>query len=665
MSTSAHAGNGGGPPPDRDQLLVQAGDSKARIYAMVRTILDDLEAVAPWDGLYYPPTETGEFLSMETALVAMIEDIPQRVGTLTEALQAGEMDEATRDLVGNADFYFYGIGVSVASELQKLRAKLDAFKAGANTLSPVERTFTCEISADLKGKYTSSIMGAAASLIAEGLWNGVEIEPILFPEKAKEFDRNEKLVTNLSRVTETIQHFLDQVPLAELVTSWRQQRRVDQYALAPLYSLLGDLGKLMQVSSRRALYSGDYHQIRSREVLLSARINELTSLHSMTWKTHAEADRTGDGVYAVMIEKALELAAILDLEILKEVIGGSAVKDLFFIVTMEKEDDAAGRGDDQARRAARRQRIPQELHSLIPLLYDEDLKTFLDLLLGSVLKRASLTVQRQSPEPAPALEPAAAVPAAADLPAGREALDLEPPELLVAVPPEGGQRNTVPEGGQRNTVPEGGQRNTVPEAGQRNPDATLTTLPAELDLSSLDFSALDVPEAASSEVLPPVDAPPPPAAAWPPPDDVFPADQAWPPAAPPDTSAEQLEALKSLLDVLQPLLSRSSSNRKSFELVRRLLKQKRAIPAGLLQSMRPYLYEVMNLLIPQLRDDTRLGDVYADYGASLFGHCQVLCDPTLSPESGLAEVPAVMEQVIDLLNRLAIAARSSVERLSA
>ena len=133
---------------------------------------------------------------------------------------------------------------------------------------------------------------------------------------------------------------------------------MDQYALAPLYSLLGDLGKLMQVSSRRALYSGDYHQIQQREVQLSARINELTSLHSMTWKTAAETDPARDGVYTVMIEKAVELAAILDVEILKKIVGDGAVKDLFFIVTMEKEDDAAGREDSEARRQARRERIP-------------------------------------------------------------------------------------------------------------------------------------------------------------------------------------------------------------------------------------------------------------------------------------------------------------------
>ncbi len=645
---------GGDPPQDRDQLLSQAGERKARIYAMVRTILDDLEAVAPWGGLYYPPADNQEFLGMETALVAMIEDIPERVGTLTRALEAGEIDNATRDLIDNADFYFHGIRVSVASELDKLRAKLDAFKTAPHALSPVERTFTCEISADLKGKYTSSIMGAAASLIAEGLWNGVEIEPILFPEKAEEFDRNEKLVTGLSRVTETIQHFLDQVPLAELVASWRQQQRVDQYALAPLYSLLGDLGKLMQVSSRRALYSGDYHQIQQREVLLSARINELTSLHSMTWKTAAEAGSSGDGVYAVMIEKAVELAGILDLDMLKKIIGDGPVKDLFFIVTMEKEDVVAGRDDAEERAAARRKRIPEEQHSLIPLLYDEDLKTFLELLLGSVLKRASLTVKRQVPEPPPVLPaaPAADMPVAGAPAAGAGAVDLEPPELLAA-------------------------------AGDSQPGgATFSVQPVEFDLGALDLDAPDTgafdPGALDFGGLDPGGA----AAPAAPQENVLPADAFLQPSPPPagqppvapaasDRSsavletAGRLEALNGLLEVLTPLLSRASSNRKSFELVRRLLSQKRTIPAGLLQSMRPYLYEVMNQLIPQLRDDSRLGEIYADYGTRLFGHCQVLCDPTLTPETGLGEVPAVMEQVIDLLNRLAIAARSSVEKLSA
>ncbi len=593
------------PPQDRVELLLSVGELKPRIYSMVRTTLDDLEAVAPWSGLYYPPTDAAEFVSMETALVAMIQDIPVRVGALTRELQQdAEQDEASLELIDNAEFYFHGIAVSVAPELAKLETKLEGFKADPGRLTADDRNFICELSADLKGKYTSSIMGAAASLIAEGLWHGVEIEPILFPEKAEEFDRNEKLVQRLSKVMETIHNFLDQVPLADLVASWQEGQRVDQYALAPLYSLLGDLGRLMQVESRRALYSGDYHQIQTREVLLSASIRELASLHSTTWGPAAEDAREESGaVYPAMVRQALELAAILDGEILKEIIGASAVKDLLFIVTMEKEDESAGRQDGEQRKLARRSRVSEHLHTLIPLLYDEDLKTFLELLLGSVLKRASLTVQRQGAEPA-----------AASSPVAQE--QLEPPEL---VPPELLEPVSEP---------------------------TLPSAPAEIDF-------FDTPVGGETgEATPPA----------------VQAEDAGTPATPSppavDEAAGRLEALESLLEVLQPLLSRASSNRKSFELVRRLLKQNRSIPAGLLQSMRPYLYEVMNQLIPQLRDEPRLGKVYAEYGASLFEHCGVLCDPRLAPDSGTVDVPAAMEQVLDLLNRLAISARSSVERLS-
>ncbi len=112
-------------------MLERVGEQRARIFQMVRTILDDLEAVAPWDGLYYPPTETADFLSMETALVGMIEDIPQRVTALARDLESQPLDEATRAVVDNMDFYFQGIQMSVAAELDKLKSKLESFKTRA------------------------------------------------------------------------------------------------------------------------------------------------------------------------------------------------------------------------------------------------------------------------------------------------------------------------------------------------------------------------------------------------------------------------------------------------------------------------------------------------------------------------------------------------------
>ncbi|MEM7585226.1 MAG: hypothetical protein AAF560_17685 [Acidobacteriota bacterium] len=713
-------------PRDRDELLAQVGPHKESIYSMVRTILDDLEAVAPWDGLYYPPTGTAEFLGMETALVGMIQDIPQRVAALTRELSRAELDDATREIADNMEFYFQGIQVSVASELEKLSAKLTELEAGAaeRPLSFFERAFICEISADLKGKYTSSIMGAAASLIAEGLWTGVEIEPILFPEKAEEFDRNERLVEALSEVTETIGNFLDEVPLVSVIDSWRQRRRVDQYALAPFYMLLGNLGRLMQVSSRRALYSGDYHQIQQRESQLSSRINRLLTLHNKTWlpDTHSTGEVKLTS-FEAMVQTAAELATILDVEILRKIIGQDQVKELHFIVTMEKEDETAGRPP-----TARRDRLPKAMRDLVPLLYDEDLKTFLELLLGSVLKRASLAIKRETQVPVPeladltdeppaellpAVEPAAHAEAPASDPLAEDPfladMALEAPALDDLLEPPGLESPTG-QGGQAPaletpsfdapaleaptledfSLPELPEVNLAPSAGTASPaleppgldepgaglmlDGELL-MPQSSDAGFSDASAADsglYPE--SFEALtPPGEA----AAAQP--------ELGLPSAGPgyasgvdpsldetamsmrssePNPMATRLDALQSLNLVLQPLLSRSSSQRKSFELVRRLLKQRRNIPDGLLQSMRPYLHEISSELIPRLRREPALEDMMVSYGAELSEHCQILCDPVVSPETAGVDLPASMEQVLDLLNHLAIATRSSIERLS-
>ncbi|MEM7350210.1 MAG: hypothetical protein AAF657_05350, partial [Acidobacteriota bacterium] len=619
-----------------------------------------LEAVAPWEGLYYPPTDADEFLSMETALIGMIEDIPQRVATLTRELESLALDDAGREMLDNMDFYFQGIRVSVASELDKLKAQLEGFKnAGAErSLSFEDRAFTCEISADLKGKYTSSIMGAAASLIAEGLWTGIEIEPILFPEKAEEFDRNEKLVEALSEVTESISTFLDQVPAVELIASWTDERRVDQYALSPFYTLLGNLGNLMQVSSRRALYSGDYHQIRQREGQLNTRIIELNMLHNMTWGTVPEAaqsDRTA--VYGAMIAKATELVAILDVDILKKLVGEGVVKDLQFIVTMEKEDESAGRSGDEARRQARRDKLSETLQPLIPLLYDEDLKTFLELLLGSVLKRASLAVKRTAPSaptPAPTVpaQPAAAA-TPSDLAASRlaGATEVLPPIDLPTAGPGA-------DPGLASLDPPALLESTADTALQQA--GTLDAPPLEdLDwqLPALEAPALE--DLSFNE--PPGGKPP---AETPLEDPSMEETALSVRQLGNDLEASRLEALEALLEVLLPLLSRTSSQRKSFELVRRLLKQQRTIPAGLLQSMRPYLFEIMNQLVPKLREDVRLADLHTDYGENLIEHCQLLSDPFLSTNVPGVDLPASMEKVLDLLNHLAIATRSSIERLS-
>ena len=80
--------------------------------------------------------------------------------------------------------------------------------------------------------------------------------------------------------------------------------------------------------------------------------------------------------------------------------------------------------------------------------------------------------------------------------------------------------------------------------------------------------------------------------------------------------------------------------------------------------MRPYIFEIMNQLIPQLKDDPRLGDLHSAFGYELVERCQELWDQHRAPESSRGDLPGSMEGLLDLLNRLATPTRSSIERLS-
>ncbi len=644
------------PPKDRDILLQRAGSAKAKVYGTVRQTLDELEATAPWDELYYPSKDDAAFLDMELGLIEVIDRIPARVKALIDSLKEEEQDEATRQLLGDAEFFFEGIHGSVAPDVAKLRSKLKALRAAAGDaeLTPEERDFTCEIAADIKGKYSSSIMGAAAGLIAEGRWDGVEIEPILFSEKAQEFERNDLLVATLNEVIENITNLLAEVPLAEMVDHWQRQERIDLYALTPLYSFLGNLGKLMKEESRRALYSGDYHQIRKRERLLNVRINELTTLHNMTWATDSQpAMPDGGSPYPRMIQKSTQLAAILDVEILRQIIGEKHVKDLLFIVTIEKERaEAAGSGAGGAEASSMRKSVPEELHPMIPLLYGEDLLNFLSLLLGAVLKRASLALKRQreaAPVPAQEKTPTAEVKAVPEV-AAREA---GPPAPEVEAPPE----PAVPAVSKVDdfALPEIDDALLAESPAPVGPAPPVPAAGAPIEVPAIDTSMLDdldfdfgfpgeasLPEAdLLGSGLPEVD--------FPEPD--LEERQPMPPAEDPRL-AEQRAALGQLYDLLEILLSRTNAHRKSFEMVHRLLKLRKTVPPAMLQSMHPYLFDIMNTLIPQLHDLDHQADISASHAAHLFEYCTFLCDRNLTREQMQADVPRTMDRVLRLLDGL-------------
>jgi|GEM_PF-977162 len=530
------------PPATCEEVLGAIGAVKKAVYVLVRHCVDELEKAAPWELLYYPSEDPGALLAMVGDLVAAIKGVPKKIDMLLRKLPAGETGrgEPSREDIG---FLFHGIHRMVAHDIKRLDGILAPVRDAAKPPGTEEKQRLCELSADLKGKYSSALMGAAASLIGEGMWNSVELEPVLFAEKAEEFRCTRDLVVSLRDAIGAIRQLPEQIPFADLMERWRQQMRVDQYALADLPSLRGKLGRLLKERSRRALYSGDYHQISRREVLLSQRINELERLHQQTWAIPPASDRSPDlapdltPIFARLVQLTLEVAAVLDANILKALIGEKKVNGLRGRAATAPKGTLPGTADG--------------LDALMPLLAEDDLRIFFEMLLTAVQRRASLSVQ----EPAPPAPPPPAKPAP------------------VAPPP-----------------------------------------PAP------------APVAAKAKEPPPE-----------------------PPSPKP---ADPRPVLARIDAAILELQAPTNQNWNSFRMTQRLLEKHSRLPSAMFHAVNPFLFEIINRLIPDLKAIAPYKGLTVEAVQRLETVCRELCHDDPSPAQLADEVPRKLDRIVHFMDAL-------------
>lgn len=372
-------------PSTREKLLAATESWRREIYLEVRRVLDEVEAAAPWRLLYYPPDDAPTFLRMVDALIEVVSGIPGRLGGLLDRLRKEGWEDNAAFV--ETRFYFTGIHGMIEHDLGRLQEQLEIFSGSDLQPNLEQRQRLCELASDLKGKYSSALMGATASIVSGGRWNGVEVEPVLFPEKADEFSRNSLLVERLDDLVKLIRRLPTEVPFVELKRAWSECQQVDLYALADLTVLRGQLGRLLQEENRRALYSGDYHEIRRRESRLSQVLNRLEAVHAELWRR--SGSRAGpEKAYRELILLLEQVAALVDVEILRQLIGKKAVRDLRARVERSAASSQVGSQSNS-----------QEEH-LVSLMGDDDLKMFLELLRGAVSRRASLLVAQRPVRPA-------------------------------------------------------------------------------------------------------------------------------------------------------------------------------------------------------------------------------------------------------------------------
>lgn len=134
-------------------------------------------------------------------------------------------------------------------------------------------------------------------------------------------------------------------------------------------------------------------------------------------------------------------------------------------------------------------------------------------------------------------------------------------------------------------------------------------------------------------------------------------------AAPSVSSAEQLGSLSELQRLVDRLTSHSTANHKAFLMIQRLLNQGRPVPSAMLQSIQPYLYDLMNDLLPRLNEPRVLAR-FGDFAERLIRDCQLLCQPTFSPaEMKSLAAPATL-RISELLAELSMRISQAIDELS-
>lgn len=365
-------------PVDRRELLDAADPCARALLALVRLLVDELEAAAPWSLLLREPPDPSDLRERVRRLLGIIERTPGRIAAVLDDASGPHGEAIPASAREEAEFYFAALHQMAAADRRLVAAALDESSAPA-VLSGTAAAYLAEVAADLKGKYASAMMGAAAGLVSDGKWPGFEVEASLFPEKAEEQERNRALLAALAAADADLARLRAEFPWRRLLESWRNQRPVERRALAPLATIRTTLGTLVGVELRRALFAGDYHLLQRREFLLDTRLRDLEGLHFASLDLAAPPPGGPTADYARLAQLLLELAAVLDVDVLRELVGADTV------LRLHRQGSSA---------AALRQPGPAS-DPLAALLAEEDLAMYVRLLYGEVSKRFSIA--RDSP----------------------------------------------------------------------------------------------------------------------------------------------------------------------------------------------------------------------------------------------------------------------------
>jgi hypothetical protein len=362
--------------------LAEVDAHRRSVYVIARRACDEIEAIAPWQDLYAPPRDPVAAARLAAAVYSWSNALRVRIDEGIAALEAAACDP---NFVEYVSFYLGAVATMLRPDTLRLGTAIETARRPEAT--QLDAGIACEIAADVKGKGTSSLMGAAASLVAEGTWDPVATEPLLFPEKNDEFRRNHELLAAVLDVSSTLHRIRAGALIPQLSHSWAHGALPDRWALTDLGLLVAQVSQLLRPERRRALYAGDFHQLERRLRLLSARVGEVERLHAALVDDIAEASARRQ--LGVLLR---EIAALIDSSVLSDLLPEGGLARLRSLLELSKQLD----GHVDVAAAAQRGALGPDATALLALLVDDDLNTFVGLLAANVARRVSFQLESQN-----------------------------------------------------------------------------------------------------------------------------------------------------------------------------------------------------------------------------------------------------------------------------
>ncbi len=313
-------GCGVGPPRNQDEIRARISFKRWRIYESVVEILNEIETRIDWEKLYDADVETDELLAWGLYLEEALPGIPGRLrAACAEAAPAGCRPEGRLEEL--EDHLHWGVrqvetglrqSVSVLSREMVELITTGTRDLPAPRLREAWRALAVPI-AEIAGKLRSDLRKLTAFLVAGELWDSDEIEVVLFPRKHQELERTRRLRQRLVETMEGFQGSDERLPISDVIRMWRNGQALGQAALAEIDSMIQGLVTMLDGANRMALYVDSYYRLGD-------------------WSRHLE--RCSEGLKQHLGDEAVEdaltkeIAAILDTEILAEILGEESLREV-------------------------------------------------------------------------------------------------------------------------------------------------------------------------------------------------------------------------------------------------------------------------------------------------------------------------------------------------